>query len=114
MLKAICAAFLFWLSIIFVQAEERPVERSSHPRGFAAAGAQSSMVSAGKQMAASRKTGSVSGTSPTTPVTTQNSAGGVANLTGSARIDARAEDVTATAVGQQNAAGNRVGNIGGK
>jgi hypothetical protein len=43
----------------------------------------------------------------------QATTGGVA-VTGATRIDARVQSGTATAVGDQNTAGNRVGSIGGK
>lgn len=96
-----------------VWAQEEPVQRSSHPRGFASDASLPSMTSAGG------KTHSGSATAAGPAAATGNQAGqqsatGGVNLIGNTRIDARVQGATSAAVGQQNDAGNRVGAIGGK
>ncbi len=98
------------------QAEEEPLVRSSHPRGFVEGGALPPIIRSTAPQG-SGKAGGVSAAQDRGPASgaaaSQAGAGGV-NITGNTRIDARAQGATATAVGQQNASGNRVGAIGGK
>lgn len=100
------------------QMGEEAAVRSSHPRGIASDGrppqpaaARSAMLPANTDI----RQGAAHGTTSvhTAPSATQASRQGV-NISGSTRIDARSIDATATATGQENAAGNRVGVIGGK
>lgn len=102
-------------------AEEEPVKRSSHPYGFASDGNQSTLTVSSPQGPVDANNSENSASAPassasTTPAgvqTRQTTSGGV-NLSGTARIDARAQSTNATAVGQENTSGNRVGSIGGK
>lgn len=101
---------------ISARAEEEPLPRSSHPRGFANDAPLPPMV------ASSSKTRSTSmketGTLPAKSTGNQRDMH-IANegdtaVMGSTRIGARIQEATATSIGQQNTAGNRAGTIGGK
>lgn len=96
-----------------VWAQEETVQRSSHPRGFASGAPLPPMTSAGSKTHSGGATATGGATTAGSQSSQQRSAGGV-NLIGNTRIDARAQEATSAAVGQQNAAGNRVGAIGGK
>lgn len=97
-----------------VWAQEEPVQRSSHPRGFASGAPLPAMTAVeSKTHSGSTASGASAASSSSNPAAQQATSGGV-NLIGNTRIDARAQGATAAAVGQQNAAGNRVGAIGGK
>ncbi|WP_126443842.1 hypothetical protein [Sulfuricystis multivorans] len=97
--------------------QETPVPRSSHPRGFTSDAPLPPLTAPNAKAPAGGT--AASNPYPTTPAVAtprgaqQSSRGGV-NITGNTRLDARSQGATATAVGQQNAAGNRVGAIGGK
>ncbi|MCX8016853.1 MAG: hypothetical protein N2690_02955 [Rhodocyclaceae bacterium] len=96
-------------------AQEEPIQRSSHPRGFASGAPLPAMVSpGGKTPSGSTATGGAAAASPSANQAAQQGSSGGVNLTGNTRIDARAQGATAAAAGQQNAAGNRVGAIGGQ
>lgn len=70
-------------------------------------------IQEGKAGTAADKTAGAAGAAVAPPVSQTSATGGV-NITGSARIDARATGATATSVGQQNVSGNSAGSIGGK
>lgn len=97
--------------------QEAPVPRSSHPRGFTSDAPLPPMTTPNAKTPAGGAAASNASAPP--PVTAvprgaqQSTKAGV-NITGTTRLDARSQGATATAVGQQNAAGNRVGTIGGK
>lgn len=96
-----------------VWAQEEPVQRSSHPRGFVSGSPLPPMTPVGgKTHSGGAASAGVSATTGNQPGQ-QGTTGGV-NLIGNTRIDARSQGATSAAVGQQNAAGNRVGAIGGK
>lgn len=99
-------------------AEDEAVVRSSHPRGFVGGGGSLPSMTAGGEAIVSGNS-SKSGTTSNlahdaarSPAT-QATSGGV-NLTGATRVEATARSGASVAAGQQNTAGNRVGNIGGK
>lgn len=96
-----------------VWAQEEPVQRSSHPRGFVSGAPLPPMTSAGGKTHSGSATATGAATATGNQTGQQGTTGGV-NLIGNTRIDARAQEATSAAVGQQNAAGNRVGVIGGK
>lgn len=109
-------SFLMAMGSISLHAEDKPVPRSSHPRGFASDAPLPAMTAhEGKTHAGNVTTPSspTSSANHSTPSAQQAGAGGV-NVSGNTRIGARAQGAAAAAVGQQNAAGNRVGTIGGK
>jgi len=100
-------------------AEEAPVERSSHPRGFASEGMKPPMsVPTAQKAAAGAGVGTAQDASATTAksghISNQTTASGGVSVTGNTRLDARAQSGISSAVGEQNTAGNRVGSIGGK
>lgn len=100
----------------FAWAGDVPVERSSHPRGFASGGSLPPMtIPDGSATAAGSGVAQEITTLPgkTTQSGRQTNSGGV-SVTGATRVGARVQSGTATAVGDQNTAGNRVGSIGGK
>lgn len=110
------------LTALPLQAEE-PIVRSSHPRGFVADGATLPSMTAGQATGIAGSGGSAStGASADTasslsrvvPAIQVTSGGAGVNLTGATRIDAAAQGSASVSTGQQNAAGNRVGNIGGQ
>lgn len=102
--------------VAFAWADDVPVKRSSHPRGFASGGNLPPMTTP-KGSATATDSGVAQGITSLPGKTTQSgqhtSSGGVA-VTGSTRVGVRVQTGTATAVGEQNTAGNRVGSIGGK
>lgn len=110
--------FLMGLFVVtgIVWAAEEAVPRSSHPRGIAADGRPPATVAPAGE-ASQNRSASVStpaaAPSASAPGGRQTTSEGV-NLSGATRIDARAREASAAAVGQGNAAGNRVGTIGGK
>ncbi|MCX7898304.1 MAG: hypothetical protein N2441_10590 [Rhodocyclaceae bacterium] len=91
--------------------------RSSHPRGIASDGRPPTPSNSGseetRQRTASGSQAPSNAPAASTPPRVGNEGGGV-NVTGTTRIDARARETSATAVGQGNTAGNRVGAIGGR
>lgn len=127
--KTHASSCLLWLALWLVVsamlgttalAEEKPIQRSSHPRGFVEGGALPPIIvdtsrptQENKAGAAADKTAGAAGGAAAQPASQAGATGGV-NITGNTRIDARATGATATSVGQQNASGNRVGSIGGK
>ena len=105
----------FFALALTSQASEELVERSSHPRGIAVGGALPQMKPPNRSspVAGSPQGGSVLPDRPIEGGHQSTGTGGV-SVTGTTRIDARVQSGTATAVGDQNTAGNRVGSIGGK
>lgn len=103
---------LFWG--LFAWADETPVARSSHPLGFAIGAVLPSMKASETPVVSSG--GESQGASPTVSQAQnggQASVPGNTNITGATRLEARAQSGVATAAGQQNSAGNKVGSIGG-
>ena len=118
-IHALVAALILCLTCT-TRAEEEPVKRSSHPQGYISADHQPVMATRNMEPAngTTTHTGSASPAASTaapqnTSQNRQTSTSGV-NLTGSTRIDAKAQAANATAIGQENTSGNRVGSIGGK
>lgn len=112
-------AFLRILALVLAtgaDAEELPLQRSSHPRGFTEGGAlppilRSSPLQGGGQtrgMTAPQNQPGISGAS-----SSQRVPDGV-NIIGNTRLDARVQSQTSATTGQQNTSSNRVGNIGAK
>lgn len=98
-------------------ADDTPVERSSHPRGFASGAPLPPMSAAASDgthfgNAAATQVGSTAVARQPHGGQQTATSGGV-NISGATRVDARAQSGMAAAVGQQNTAGNRVGSIGG-
>jgi len=113
------ATGLFFSAATGFAQEEEVVKRSSHPRGIAGNGQPPGIAAAPATPLAAPATplrpivspGQQMPASPTSNV--QMGREGV-NIGGSTRIDARTGVGIATAAGTKNAAGNRVGVIGGK
>lgn len=103
---------------VSAQMDQEAATRSSHPRGIASDGRPAQPASsrpAAPQGNAAVRQGSGYGTPSVNaaPAPAQSGREGV-NISGTTRIDARSNDATAAAIGQKNAAGNRVGSIGGQ
>jgi|GEM_PF-2540505 len=115
---AAAGPFLFAAGLAQAQ-EEEVVKRSSHPRGIAGNGQPPGVVAApAAPLAAPAPVARpIAGAGQQAPASatpsTQTGREGV-NLGGTTRVDARAGEGIATAAGTKNAAGNRVGVIGGK
>lgn len=97
-------------------ANETPVERSSHPRGFVSGGALPPMTAANgaKSLSGSGvlQDATIQLEKPSQPV--GKTPVGRVSGTGATRIDARVQTGTASAIGDQNSAANQTGSIGGK
>jgi len=104
------------------RAEDEPVKRSSHPQGYISTDQQPAMSAHNtKALNGTNVTANTGSANPAAATSTpanaspnrQTNASGV-NLSGSTRIDAKAQAANASAIGQENTSGNRVGSIGGK
>jgi hypothetical protein len=119
---------IFWLAPFVIglvadasaQLSEETATRSSHPRGIASDGrpaqrlADRPAVQPPNTAVRSNTSSGTSSSSPSTAAATTQAGHESINISGSTRIDARSSEGTATAIGQKNTAGNRVGGIGGR
>jgi hypothetical protein len=105
---------------VSAQMNEEATVRSSHPRGIASDGrpaqrlADRPAVQPPNTAVRSNTSSGTSSSSPSTAAATTQAGHESINISGSTRIDARSSEGTATAIGQKNTAGNRVGGIGGR